>query len=337
MHSHRLFTSCTAPLLTAAAWAGFMMCTGQLKAQESGYDSGAVGIPASLHGQVVTATGQPLSDVRIELRSMTGRTISSTWAGISGLFYISNLESGVYEVVATSGVDQSVERVNIPSLETQLTVQIGSSRPSNHTDGTVSVTGLAVPSGARKAYEKAARLLQKNDMAGAWNQLTIALQMWPKYAEALTLRGVLKLQSNGLQDAMKDFAAALELDQGYPLAYIGLAAGYNLTGRFDDALSILNQARSLKMQSWQVRYETSKALLGKKIFDRALQEASQAGRLLGHDLPSINIVKAKAYIGLKNTNSATAELQRLLQKENSGPEADESRALLASMGTNLPK
>jgi tetratricopeptide (TPR) repeat protein len=268
---------------------------------------------------------------------MTGRVISSTWAGVSGSFYISNLESGVYEVIASSGIDQSIETVNISCMETQLTLQMGSSRSPNHTGGTVSVAALSVPSDARKAYERAVRLLQKNDMTGAWNQLNTALQMWPKYAEALTLRGALKLQRNGLQDAMRDFAAALESDRGYPLAYVGLAAGYNMTERFDDALRILDQAASLKIQSWQAHYETSKALLGKKMFDRALQEANQAGKVLGQDLPSINIVKARAYIGLKNTNSATAELQRLLQRKKTGPEAAESRALLASMGTSLPK
>ena len=345
MHSRRFLMPCTAPLLTAVAWAGMFLCTNHLKAQDTAFHLGQDGNQVSLQGQVVTASGQPLSNVRIELRSATGRIISSTWAGSTGTFYVPNLDKGVYEVVATSGVDQSVETVSVSSLQTQLIIRFASTagrsgeekRSSNSNSSTVSVTALAVPSGARKAYEKAARLFQKNEIAGAWNQLSTALQMWPKYAEALALRGALRLQSNGLQDAMNDFANALQLDRGCPLAYIGLAAAYNLTGRFDDALLILDQATSLKMQLWQVHYETSKALLGKKVFDRALREAIQADKELGQDLPSLNIVKAKAYIGLKNKNSAISELQKILQKQNSGPEADESRALLASMETTLPK
>ncbi len=34
----------------------------------------------------------------------------------------------------------------------------------------------------------------------------------------------------------------------------------------------------------------SKALFGKKSFDRALQKADQAASLLGHDLPMLNVV-----------------------------------------------
>ena len=283
---------------------------------------------ASLHGQVVTSNGQKPRDVRIEVRNSTGRTISNVLVGSIGYFEIRDLEPGFYEVIASSGTEQTTETVDITSFDTPLTIRIGSERSAAPEQAAVSVNALTVPSGARKAFEAADRLLGKNDFEGAMNQTNKALEVCPKFAAALTLRGVLKMHNNHPQEAMDDFTAALQADSGYHLAYVGLAADYNLIGRFDEALRVLDQASSLSAQSWQAHFEASKALLGKKSFDRALQKANLAAKLLGHDTPMLHVVKAYSYLGLKDKNSAAIELRQYLRQEKGGAQTDKFRALL---------
>jgi hypothetical protein len=62
-----------------------------------------------------------------------------------------------------------------------------------------------------------------------------------------------------------------------------------------------------------------------------LQKANQAAKLLGHDLPMLNAVKAYAYLGLKDTNSGATELRQYLRKESSGAQLDKARAIRANI------
>ena len=331
MQPHRVWQSSAPRLLLAAICGMAALNPLQVHAQRETFSPLGATSRVSLRGQVVRTNEQNTGDVRIELRNSIGRTISTVFVGSSGWFEIGDLEPGFYEVIASAGTEQSATTVQISSLETPLTIQIGSANPTTHGQDAVSVNALTVPSGARKAFEAADRSLGKNDFAGAWDQINKALQAFPKFAAALTLRGVLKMHSNQPQEAIDDFTAALKADRGYHLAYVGLAADYNLIGRFDEALRVLDQASSLSAQSWQAHFEASKALLGKKSFDRALQKANQASKLLGRDFPMLNVVKAYAYLGLKDTNSAASELRQYLRQESTGAQADKARAILANI------
>jgi tetratricopeptide (TPR) repeat protein len=344
MPCHKLCQSTATRLVLVALSAAGLLCPTTVHAQAdvftsshqghtqndvTNYDQGA---RRFLNGHVVNQNGQPVTDVLIELRSVAGKIISSVTADRSGSFYIPNLDPGWYEVVATSGINRSVTTVDVSSFPEPLTIRLGSAPSAVHNEATVSVNSLATPSDAQKAFEAAERLFQKNDLSGAWNKVNKALQAWPNYAAALTLRGVLKMGNNQPQPAIDDFAAAVEADRSYHLAYIGLAAAYNLSARFDEALRALDQVDPRNPQSWQIHFETSKALLGKKSFGRALQEADRAASLLGRDLPEINVLRANAYIGMQDMNSAAKELREYLRLDGSGPLADKARALLVQMG-----
>ena len=66
------------------------------------------------------------------------------------------------------------------------------------------------------------------------------------------------------------------------------------------------------------------------IHQQFLQKANQAAKLLGHDLPMLNVVKAYAYLGLKDTNSGATELREYLRKESTGAQVDKARAIRAN-------
>jgi hypothetical protein len=285
----------------------------------------------SLRGQVAISNGQKRPNVHIELRNSMGMVVSSRAVDSSGSFEIGNLQPGSYEVIATWGTEQSAAHVEILSLDTPITIRIESGSPPARRQAAVSVNALKVPAGAKKAFDAANRFLQNNDITNAWKQVNKALQACPTYAPALTLRGVLKTDGNQLQEAVTDFDAALQADRSYGLAYVGLASDYNLMGHFDDALRILDQASSQTAPSWQTHLETSKALLGKGIFDHALLHANQAANMLGRDFALLNLIKAYAYLGLKDKISAATELRHYLEQDSSSERAGKARTLLAEI------
>ena len=310
-----------------------LVCLDSLQAhaqfdQLSGKGSASHG---SLRGRVVMSNGQKPPNVRIELRNGTGLTVSSVWVDTSGSFEIGNLERGSYEVIATWGKERTATEIEIFSFDTPLTIRIDSGSPTAPGQAVVSVNALRAHCREAKAFETADRLLQRGDPRGAWNQINKTLQACPNFVPALTLRGVLKMYSNKLQEAVSDFDAALKLDRSYSLAYIGLASDYNLMRRFDEALRVLDQASSQTAPSWQAQFEASKALLGKGSFDRALESANHAANMLGHDFAMLNLVKAYAYLGLKDKISAGTELRCYLRQKISGEHASQVRALLAEI------
>jgi tetratricopeptide (TPR) repeat protein len=190
-----------------------------------------------------------------------------------------------------------------------------------------------VPSKAWKAFQKATERFQKSDLAGARLQLDKAIELWPRFAAALTLRGVLKTHSALPHDAVEDFNAALDADRTYGLAYIGLAENHNATGNFDEAMNVLDRGSAYLTQMWQLHYEVSKALFGKKSFSRALQEASRASTMLGHELPGLCFIKAEAYVNLGDARAARTELETYLKENGNRPGADRLHQLLASLNT----
>ena len=321
-------------LFFAAACALVFLCSLPVHAQSDDFPTRAGGRRGSLDGNVVTSTGERVNDVHVELRGMGGMTVAAVEVGPSGSFHFADLQPGWYELVAGSGAQRSITTVNISSFIERITIKVDSAPARTPSESVVSVGSLAVPSKARKAFEAADRLFRENNIRGSWERVEKALEAFPKYAAALTLRGLLKMQTNQPQQAVDDFTAALQADQGYQLAYTGLAADYNLMGKFDEALRVLDQGNYLASPSWLAHFEASKAFLAKKSFDRALAEADRAHSLLGQDLPMLNVVKGYAYIGLNDTHSGTTALQQYLQKESTGPLADKVRAVLASLSSH---
>lgn len=188
-----------------------------------------------------------------------------------------------------------------------------------------------VPPGAKKCFDKASKLLHKNKVDDALKELNKALGMWPRYAAALSLRGFLEMTRNQHQKALNDFSAAVANDPGYAPAYVGLAADYNRTGKFDMALKVLDRSKPFTSGSWQLHFEASKALLGMKSFTSALKEANEASKIYGQELPDFRLVRAQAYLQLKQTEAAIRELRECLAKESKGPRAEKIRQFLSAL------
>lgn len=211
--------------LVAAVCAPLLLHSLRLEAQDPGpqFDPGlsasstitgkAPDAWAALEVNVVNSSGQPASDARIELRRADGTTVSVNGVGLDGSLRITDLQPGCYEVVASSGIHRSIAPVNVFSFTEHLTIHLDSTASGDQSQTIVSVNSLTVPSKVRKDVEAADRLFHKNDIAGAWNHVEKALQVSPKYAPALTLRGLLEITNGRLQEAMNDLSAAVAADR----------------------------------------------------------------------------------------------------------------------------
>ena len=285
----------------------------------------------SVTGTVRTTDDHAIADARVELRSSsTGQVIASTYTSFSGSFELHNITSGSYELLITSGLSQNSEMVQVHDDTVSTNVRL--SAPSGNANAgdrsTVSVADMKVPDKARDAFKKAQKAVQKQDAAEARKQLQRALEIYPNYAGALTLRGLLTLDDNKPAEALTDLEAAVEADNNYALGYIVLGAAYNLLSRFDDAMRVLDRGTSLSPASWQGYFEMAKASLAKHDLAGALKHVNRAADLAPKEYAPVHLIRANIYLAQKNYAEAMSELEGYLEKNPNSPQSEQARKAL---------
>jgi len=199
---------------------------------------------------------------------------------------------------------------------------------------TVSVAEYEVLAKARSLYEKAAEAYLKGKKDEAQSRVDAALKAYPKYAQALTLRGLLKVDAGKKDEAIGDFTEAIQRDPHYVLSYLALASVYSSSGRFDDAMPLLNQAEKLAPNAWQTYFELARANVGKHQYRAALTNIDQSSRLIGgpeKEQPEFHLVRGYALIGLAEIPRAVAEFNAYLAKKPNGEIAERTRSVIARL------
>jgi tetratricopeptide (TPR) repeat protein len=305
-----------------------------------GIRAGGISANCSLNGSVRAPDNQPVRDARVEVRALdTGSTLISAYSLPNGSFEFANVPRGTYEVVAILGVREARERVEIDHTGVSVELRLHGEEATSGGAASVSVSQLKVPDKAKTLFAKAEEAFKKGKFDHARDNLAKALQVFPNYAQALTLRGLLLLLDNKLEQASTDLEQAIKNDYNYALAYSVLGATYNLMKRYDDSVRVLERSIALTPASWQSYLELSKALLGKGQFEAALRQVNKASALAPPSYTPIHLVKAHALLGVKNYDQAVAELELYLGSNPSGVDSararealDQVRALRATSG-----
>ena len=284
-------------------------------------------LDGSVSGTVRSADDHPMPDVRVEVRAAGGEIVVTGYSDATGAFHINQIPPGSYDVVAVKGIIDTRERVQIAGMETNvdLRMQVSTSAPDG--SSSVSVAQFKVPDRARKIYQKGNEALQKNKLDDAKKYAEKALEIYPTFAEALTLRGILRMNDGATGDGIADFNAAIKADPNYALAYTTLGAAFNQMQKFGDATRTLLRAVAIQPRSWQAYYELAKASLGQGDYKTALKNVSKACEISQEYAP-VHLVRAHALLGLKMYEDAVGELELYLTQEPSGSSADSARKTL---------
>src|SRR5215475_10174062 len=251
---------------------------------------------SSISGLIRTSEGRPAKDARIEVHDrQTGQIVANTYANASGSFEV-NVPRGTYEVVGQLGLQEAREVVSVLAVDAMVSLRFpGPQAPESGDRYSVSVAQMKVPDKARKAFTKAQAAMNQEKMEEANKYVAQALEVHPEYSEALTLRGILKLQANQFQEALADLRRALECDNDYSTAYLAMGAAYNALSQFDDALRVLERGVGLSPTSWQGYFEMGKAFLGKANYEASIRQLNKAENLQP-TYSLIHLVKAHALL-----------------------------------------
>jgi tetratricopeptide (TPR) repeat protein len=288
-----------------------------------------------ISGTVRDTNNNPVNEVRVELTDWNGSIVNSTYTNQAGSFEFSSVPEGAYLIVATSGLQQVSEHIeashwsgmNMVSLRLPVNNKPDDGRPGN----TVSVAQYRVPEKAREEFNKAHENLEKGRTEDANKHLARALELYPDYADALTLRGILELDHKQTDAAIADLDRAIKSDGSYALAYMVMGSAFNQESKYDQAIQSLQRGESLAPNYWQAYFEMGKSYVGKGDYPAALAQLDRAKSLAGPEYPLIDFLRAHALLEMKQYSEAMSALQSYLQKEPQGANSEKARQILEQM------
>ena len=285
---------------------------------------------SSITGTIQDMNNQRLKDVRVELRDGTGSVVSSTSTNSSGEFNFALVASGNYVVVATAGMDQVTERVQVSGWSSMVNLRMPARTPQDGMVGnsTVSVAQYWIPGKARDEFNKAREALEKGKAEEANKHLARALELSPNYADALTLRGVLKLDQKDVAGAITDLDQAIHADPNCAMAYIVMGSALNSQLKHDEAIRSLQRAESLVPNSWQLHFEMGKSYIGKNDYPSALHQFDMAQNMGAAAYPVVSLMRGYSLLKMKQYPQAADALQAYLQKDPQGPNRQQAQKLL---------
>jgi tetratricopeptide (TPR) repeat protein len=286
-------------------------------------------------GSVRDSNNKPVSGVRVELQDpLSGRTLATTYTYGNGNFELRDVPKGQFEIVATSGLHEARARLDYPGAgEVNLRLPLEASADGSVGSKTsVSMSQMKVPGKARKLFQKAMDAFRMAKLDDAYSFVQKALGLYPDYAQALTLRGVMNLQRGNTQSAEPDLQKAVELDYSDDMSFVALASLYNTEGKFDKALQILDRGMSVHPNSWQALLEKARAEVGTHQYDDALKTIAKAQNYAPPAAAYLHLFRAQALLGQRNVPGAITEIQTYLAKEPQGENAEVARKMLVKLG-----
>lgn len=284
----------------------------------------------SLSGSVHDIHNAPLKDVRIELTDAKGIVANSTYSSSSGSFEFNNIPAGSYTVVATDGLRQVTERVEVSTWNSTVSLRMpANDKPEDGVAGnSISVVQYKIPGKARDEYRKAHDQLERGKLDEAAKHLGKALEICPNYADALTLRAVLELDQQNTTGAIADLDKAVQADGNYAMAYMVMGSALNMQAKYDEAIHALERGEALAPSYWQAHFEMGKAYIGKSDYPSALRHLERAQSMAPAEYALIYLLEAHALLAMKQYPEAMAALQSYLQKDPKGSNSAEAQKML---------
>jgi Flp pilus assembly protein TadD len=196
----------------------------------------------------------------------------------------------------------------------------------------VSVSDLAVPASAAKEFEKAARLIAKQDWQKASERLVKGLAIYPKYAPGYNNLGAVYSHQGKNSQARDALQKAIELDDRIAPAYVNLARIHFLEKDYPGAESLLSKALTLAPAA---NADELSLLAYAQVVDEHLDGVIATSRQ-GHGMRLkehgfLHLAAANAFEQQGKIGDSIAELQMYVKEEPNGPQLEKVKDAISKL------
>jgi tetratricopeptide (TPR) repeat protein len=198
---------------------------------------------------------------------------------------------------------------------------------------TVSLTSLAAPAAARKAFERGKKAVREHKPAAARETLSKAVEIYPKFAEAWTELGTLEGNERRYAEAQRAYAAAIAADARFAEPRLRLATLQARERQW--AALVETTAQAIKLDGnhqAQAYYLNAVAHYNSGNPEAAEKSARAAGQLdLNHEFPRSWWLLGTILAQRGDVQEAAGALRQFLAFAPNAPDAAAARAQLARM------
>jgi Tfp pilus assembly protein PilF len=191
---------------------------------------------------------------------------------------------------------------------------------------TISVTSMAAPKDAMRAYEKAQKSREEKP-AEAEKNLHKAVQIYPQFAAAWNLLGEMHRQSNQFDLARTEYAQAMSADPQFVNPAFGLAMVAMQEKKWDEAIHLTDQVIKMNALAFPMSYFFNAAAnYNQQKFEAAEQSAAKFKALdTRHEHPDICLLLSHVYSRKQDYAAAAHELRDYLTEAPNSPDAESVR------------
>jgi Flp pilus assembly protein TadD len=199
-------------------------------------------------------------------------------------------------------------------------------------DPTVSPTTQQAPKEAQKAYEKG--LKETQDDKPKWDKaakdLSKAVELFPKFAEAWYELGEARLHQNEVDKAKEAFQHAIEADANFQKPYAPLSLIELKQGNKEEAARLADKAVSLNPALTEAHFYAAMAHFMLGNLDRAGEAALMVKKQGGERAyPRVLVILGDYFAQKQDFDSSVANYQQYVEIEPDSPMAEQVRSRLA--------
>lgn len=273
---------------------------------------------------------------RVELTESTGFTLDETSLNARCIAEFMDVPAGDYHVKAIGGEVATTDDVSFalsPGMTQEVEVRVkhvGSSETQMLAAAAfVSVSDLGIPANARNEFEKANRLISRQEWAKAQERLRKAIAIYPNYAAAYNNLGVIYSHTGDLAQAREALQRALTVNDHMALVYVNLGRVSFRTNDFPAVEGFISKALSLAAPDADELTLLAYAEVADRHLDQVIEISRQAHRTQLSKHAYLHVFAAKAQELQGKDDAAVAELQQYLSEEPAGRRAERVRTMLA--------
>jgi len=302
----------------------------------------------NIHVNVTYPNDHPASaQLRVGLISgSNGDQIAETFTNDRGQATFLNIPVGNYHVSVSGEGIQATQSETFEVDERRVTQSIlvrvqpasenSEANPTKAAGPTVSASDLKIPKKASQEFDKATKLIAKQEWQKAIDQLNKALALYPGYAEAYNNLGVVYARLGDSAKEREALQKAVAANDHFAPALVNLARMEMKQQDFAAAEAHLNQATAADPTDARILALLAQAQLVDHHYEDAISSATKVHALSHDSYAVVHYVAARACERLNRLADAVTELKLFLTEEPSGERAAAARQEMAAIQKQLP-
>jgi len=289
-----------------------------------------------IRGLVQFANHQPADHVIVRLRSDKIAFQTEAQTDIQGKFAFDGLYPTTYHLTIEgqgfrpydSLVDISMSKMSYEQITLLLSKEPEAKAvPSEGPSASLNARIAQIPPQARKEFDAGKQQMQAHDDAASAQHFQKAIALYPQYAEAYQLLGVVHMEDGKLQEAEPELQKAAEIEPHMSTAQFALGVCRNEMGKYPDAEAALLRGLELDPESPEGHYELGKTYWALGRWQDAAPHARKAVNLKP-DMAEAHVLEGDIALRKHDAQGALKEYKEALRLDPKGAMAASTQQMV---------